>query len=151
MDGRYLDKPSYNTIGNKGKFYWQGLWQSHVMCIESPFTPWQFSLANRMGAEIKTFKSWVATPQPSLPLLLPSKRSHSQWCRYKMVEPMSTWFHECLCGAQCPFTHIGYVWCFRLLLLPSKPSHTKWFKTTICCYSSNFVSWLGSPGEFLLT
>ena len=69
------------------------------MPFDSAFTtpPPHSAMTSGLGKEIEAFKSWSATTSPLFPCLCTSlvkELTCSQWCRYKMVEPVSTWFHE---------------------------------------------------------
>lgn len=123
------------------------------MPIDSPFTPPHFSLTSGLGTEMEAFKSWYATSSPLFPChcTTPIKEvTCYQWCRYKMGGPVSTWFHECLCGAQPPYTNTGCVPCFSERLMPSKPSHAEWLKTTLYCFISHFCVLVRLHWAFLL-
>ena len=103
------------------------------MPFDSPFTPPHSSLTNGLGKEMEeAFKSWYATPSPLFPCLCTSlvkEVTCSQWCRYKTVELVSTWFHEGLCGAQ-PLYTIHQPWMCALLLLVTNAQQTILYRMT---------------------
>lgn len=120
------------------------------MPIDSPFTPPHFSLTSGLGTEMEAFKSWYATSSPLFPChcTTPIKEvTCYQWCRYKMGEPVSTWFHECLCGAQPLYTNTGCVPCFSERCPASHPIQNG-LRQQFIVLSPISVCWLGSTGHF---